>query len=429
MDLLTSKKIDITKGFEEALKIMEYTYEHIFVTGRAGTGKSTLLRHFYENSEKNVVLLAPTGVAALNIQGVTIHSFFQFPFGVITEEDVPFLAHKKEVFEHIDTLVIDEISMVRADLMHAIDLAMRKNTGNQGMPFGGVQVIMFGDLYQLPPVVSRSEEREYLEKHFGGPYFFHCPSFKTSGLTKIELNKNFRQKDDHVFLDILNAIRKRTIGNEQLQMLNERIDAELESDAPAITLATTNALVRKINDQKLDELDEQEFKFKASVTRSFNAGKAPAPEELRLKVGAQIMMIKNDTEFPRRWVNGSLGVVTRLTKDLISVEINGVEYDLEKTSWEDYEYMFDDESGDIQKNVLGSFRQYPVALAWAVTIHKSQGKTFDNVIIDMGNGAFAHGQTYVALSRCISLEGVSLRKPIKRRDIILDQRIHEFHER
>lgn len=427
--LFRSKEIDVTDGFKQTLELMEYTDKNMYITGKAGTGKSTLLKHFVKNTNKELVVLAPTGVSAINIGGTTIHSFFQFPFGIIEEGDIEKLHGKAELFEKLQVLVIDEISMVRSDMMHAIDRALQKNTGRYGVPFGGVQIIMFGDLYQLPPVVTKGDEEEYLEKTFGGKYFFHCKAFAQTGLTRIELSRNFRQMHDRPFLSLLNNVREKTLRHADLALLNQRIGEYADKKNPAITLATTNRIVDGINEEQLDKLRGKEYVYKAYVKSGFDRSKAPADVELRLKKGAQIMMIKNDTQTPRRWVNGTLGKVVSLKDNAITVKIDGKKYKLEKASWEDYEYEFDAEADRIEKFPTGSFTQYPVRLAWAVTIHKSQGKTFDRVVIDLGRGAFAHGQTYVALSRCTSLEGIYLKKSVRYSDIILDEEVRRFHGR
>ncbi|MFH1946773.1 MAG: AAA family ATPase [Candidatus Magasanikbacteria bacterium] len=419
--------LEITEEIEKALEIMENTHDTVYVTGKAGTGKSTLLKHFCNNTTKKIAIVAPTGVAAINVGGMTIHSFFKFPFGILEEGDVEFLFFKKELFENLETLVIDEVSMVRADLMNAIDVSLRKNTGNKNLPFGGVQVIMFGDLYQLPPVVTSIEERDYLQENYGGLYFFNAPVFKEVKLRKIDLNKIFRQKNDEIFVNVLNNIRECRVTQTDLMALNQRVKIYDEKSGPAIVLATTNNIVDSINESELKKIREREFIFKYNASGDFDIKKSPAELKLKLKIGAQVMMIKNDNQVPRRWANGTLGTVVGLKKDKIIINIGRENHAIEKATWDDFEYEYDREQETVERFSKGSFMQYPIKLAWAVTIHKSQGKTFERVIIDLGRGAFAHGQTYVALSRCTTLKEIYMKKPVRLSDIILDQEVVDFH--
>lgn len=419
--------LEITEEITKALEIMENTHDTVYVTGKAGTGKSTLLKHFCNNTTKNLAIVAPTGVAAINVGGMTIHSLFKFPFGILEQGDVEFLFFKKELFENLETLVIDEVSMVRVDLMNAIDVSLRKNTGNKNLPFGGVQIIMFGDLYQLPPVVTSAEERDYLQENYGGLYFFNAPAFKEVALKKIDLNKIFRQKNDNIFVKLLNSIRENKVNQTDLLALNQRVKKYDEKDGPAIVLATTNNIVDSINESELRKIRGREHFFKYKTTGDFDIKKTPAELKLKLKIGAQIMMIKNDNQVPRRWGNGTLGTVVGLKKDKIIINIGRENYTIEKATWDDFEYEYDREQETVERFSKGSFVQYPIKLAWAVTIHKSQGKTFDRVIIDLGRGAFAHGQTYVALSRCTTLKEIYMKKPVRLSDIILDQEVVDFH--
>lgn len=425
MKAFESDKIEITEEFDAALKLMEDSRYHVFVTGKAGTGKSTLLQYFCDHTKKKIAVLAPTGVSAINIGGATIHSFFRFPFGVVQEDNVHFLRDKVEVFKNLDAIIIDEISMVRADLMNAIDYSLRMHTGNHGLPFGGVQIIMFGDLYQLPPVVM-GEQIDYLRDFYGGKYFFYAPVFEQIELKKVQLTKIFRQKDDD-FRNLLNKVRERKVLNDDLRTLNARCVQYDHRKGPAIVLAATNNIVNNINNSRLHEIKSDEHKFLASVKGEFSASEYPVEMELRLRKGAQIMMLKNDTESPKRWVNGTLGTVKELGDNHIVIEIGDRSYRMEKAVWEVFDYEYSKEERMIEKFSKGSFTQYPVKLAWAVTIHKSQGKTFDRVIIDFGRGAFAHGQTYVALSRCTKLDEIYLRTPIRYGDIILDNDVVKFH--
>ncbi len=425
-DIFSSHKIEITDEFKEALEIMEYSDKPIYITGKAGTGKSTLLKHFRDNTKKNVVFVAPTGVAAIHIKGVTIHSFFQLPFGVLTDDDIEMHYHKRDVYDKLETLVIDEISMVRADVMRAIDKMLRKNK-KKDIPFGGVQVIMFGDLYQLPPVVVDRDEREYLNSIFGGVYFFNGLSFGKTGLVKIQLEKNFRQKNDQVFLSLLNRIREEKFTNDDIDVLNKQVMPYGKKAKNAVVLTTTNRIADQINKRELDALNGKEHEFKAKVQGNFDTKKAPGDMKLRLKNGAQIMMIKNDTEHPRRWANGTLGEVIKITKSKIFVQIEDHVHEINQATWDESEYSYDQEAQEVERTVKGSFVQFPMKLAWAVTIHKSQGKTFDRVVVDLGARAFAHGQTYVALSRCTSLKTLFLKRAIRHQDVIVDQVVKDFH--
>jgi len=425
--IFDTSELEITEEIRIALEVMENTRDIVYVTGKAGTGKSTLLKHFCRNTTKKIAIVAPTGVAAINVGGMTIHSFFKFPFGILEEPDIEFLPFKKELFQNLETLVIDEVSMVRADMMNAIDLSLRKNTGNKNLPFGGVQVIMFGDLYQLPPVVTSTEDRDRLIETYDGVYFFKAPVFKEIDLRKISLNKIFRQKNDEVFVNVLNNIRECRTTQTDLTALNQRVVPYDEKSGPAILLATTNRIVDSINTTELEKIKQKEYTYKHSVSGSFDTKKSPAELKLKLKNGAQIMMIKNDNQMPRRWGNGTLGTVVALKKNKILVNIGKEVYEIEKATWDDFEYEYDAEDHTVERLSKGSFEQYPIKLAWAVTIHKSQGKTFDRVIIDLGRGAFAHGQTYVALSRCTTLKEIYMKKPVRFSDIILDCEVKDFH--
>lgn len=425
-DIFATNEIEITPEFRRALDLLEYTKENIFITGKAGTGKSTLLKHFCGNTGKKIVVLAPTGVAALNVEGATIHSFFQFHFGLLEgrNEEIKRLARKSEIFHNLDAVVIDEISMVRADLMNAIDLSLRKNVGCD-RPFGGKQLIVCGDLYQLPPVVASDEEKNYLFDRYGGIYYFCAPVFREIDLKKIVLNKIFRQTEDD-YRNILEKIRENSLSPADLERLNSRCGIVQPSE-PIVTLATTNAIVERINTGKLNELNGREMVYDALISGDFGAGDYPADKTLRLKKGAQIMMVKNDSGGERRWANGSLGVVKNFGADYVEVDINGASYVVLSAEWQGFDYTYDRQREKIEKRTRGVFRQFPLKLAWAVTIHKSQGKTFDRVIVDFGRGAFAHGQAYVALSRAKTFDGLYLKTPVQYKDIILDEDIKTFH--
>ncbi|HTP41093.1 MAG TPA: AAA family ATPase, partial [Nitrospiria bacterium] len=356
----------------------------------------------------------------------TIHSFFRFPPRLVTEEAVRRVRGKEALFAALETVVIDEVSMVRADVMDAIDHSLRLNRKRPHEPFGGVQVILIGDLYQLPPIVDR-ELRDYFIDTYKSPYFFDAQVFSEHAFEIIELKKVFRQRDSG-FVELLNKVRTNQVRLADLQRLNQRCGPPPPSGtgALAITLTSTNGLASQINLERLEALRAKARSFEAEVTGNFDEQSCPTDRQLTLKPGAQVMMVKNDPN--KRWVNGSLGVVHSLTRDEITVSFDGVVCTVEPSAWDKIEYEYDKTDGRIEPKVTGSFRQYPIKLAWAITVHKSQGKTFDHVIIDLGRGAFAHGQTYVALSRCRSFEGIRLKNPIRGSDIILDGTVSQFHD-
>jgi ATP-dependent exoDNAse (exonuclease V) alpha subunit len=415
----------LTPEFSQTFEQLEHTTRHFYITGNAGTGKSTLLQYFKENTKKKIVVLAPTGIAAINIGGATIHSFFRFPFHFITPSDIKHMRDKEKLFSALDTLVIDEVSMVRADLMDAIDLSLRINRKKMDEPFGGVQVVLVGDLYQLPPIIDQELE-EYFSDHYETPYFFSAKVFREVRLNTIELQTVFRQTDP-AFIQLLNKVRNNILQIADLGALNKRHDpsCKFHEHDLAITLTSTNALASAMNLQRLMALRSHEFVYNADVQGDFDNKSFPTENKLRLKQGAQVMMVKNDPN--KRWVNGSLGIIKRLTDETIEVSFGNIVHEVEPTTWEKLEYEYDRENNMIEPFVNGSFKQFPIKLAWAITIHKSQGKTFEKVIIDLGRGAFAHGQAYVALSRCRSLNGIYLQSPLRYRDIILDPRVQNFH--
>jgi len=410
---------------------MEHSRDSLFITGRAGTGKSTLLGLFRDTTKKRCVFLAPTGVAALHIRGQTIHSFFGFPPKLITHEEITKRKNHR-LYKKVEAIVIDEISMVRVDMIDAIDRFLQKNRENS-LPFGGVQMIFFGDLFQLPPVVASAFERKYLQQHYSSQYFFSAlvmDRIKES-FEMIELHEVYRQKDKG-FVRMLDSIRTRTFDIDDLEHINTRILKNPE-DLPEeyITLATRNAVVNAINIGKMKELTTPEYMFNCKIHGQFNERKPPAPPQLILKEGAQVMFVKNDQE--KRFVNGTLGTVESLESKTIMVRITDEReesnlIEVEKATWELIRYRYDAQNeNEIEANVIGTYEQYPLILAWAVTIHKSQGKTFQNALIDLSGGAFDFGQTYVALSRCKTLEGIFLKKAITPRDIMVDNRITEYY--
>jgi hypothetical protein len=424
-------EIDFNPGFRHALELMEETDKNIFITGRAGTGKSTLLNYFRDNTKKNAVILAPTGVAAVNVGGQTIHSFFHFKPNVTVAAIKRKKATGKEktsIYKKLTTIVIDEVSMVRADLLDCVDKFLRLNGPDAKRPFGGVQMIFIGDLYQLPPVVT-SAEREIFRSHYASPYFFSAKVMEAWDMEFIELEKVYRQKDDE-FIRLLNAIRNNSITEEDIALFNQRCHPDFSSSADDfyISLTSTNDLADDINEKRLAELKGKVWKAQGDVTGDFSKEYLPTAVELQLKKGAQIMMLNNDSY--GQWINGTIGRVKKFAKDedgedVIIAELdNGETVEISPYTWKIYKFFLKNE--ELRSEEVGSFCQYPVRLAFAVTIHKSQGKTFEKVIIDVGRGTFAHGQMYVALSRCTALTGMVLRNPLKKSHVMMDWQVVKF---
>jgi ATP-dependent DNA helicase PIF1 len=371
-----------------------------------------------------VVVLAPTGVAAINVGGQTIHSFFKLSFGFQGFAS-PSTLRNKSGLKKLDAIIIDEISMVRADILDMIDKTLQYNLGNYE-PFGGIQMIFFGDLQQLPPVV-RDDEKPLFKEKYKGEYFFFAPGYKKARFTTITLSTIFRQ-NDNTFITLLDHVRNGTVTGEDLDLLNERV-AKSSTKVPdgSITLTTHNSTADKVNAFRLQKLSDISQVFHGTIQGDFKENDLPAPSILELKVGAQVMFIKNDTDSSKRFVNGSIGEVVRLQSTSVTVQIDGQTIIVDKEKWENKRYEFDARSGEWDQKTIGSYEQYPLKLAWAITIHKAQGKTFDHVIIDLASGAFAHGQTYVALSRARTLDGVFLVRPVTSRDIIIDKQVLQFH--
>lgn len=404
---------------------LENSREHVFVTGEAGTGKSTLLRYFRSKTKKNVVVLAPTGVAAINVGGQTIHSFFRFPLHFVFRDDIKRLRDTK-LIDNLDTLIIDEASMLRADMMDAIDYALRLNRNQMRIPFGGVQVIFFGDLHQLAPVLDREMEEVYREKYLA-PYFFHADIFTMFRPKYIELDRIYRQRDGD-FIRLLRKIRNRECEDRDMGLLNNRVRSlDFDTSEHIVTLTTRNDDASRINERRLASLPGKEYHYQADITGEFDRKNVIAEEILKLKTGAQVMMLKNDPE--KRWVNGTIGRVYDLDHGLVRVQIGDEVHEVGRGSWEKVKYTYNQAEEKIESEITGNFEQFPLKLAWAITIHKSQGQTFDEVHIDLGHGAFAHGQLYVALSRCRTLDGITLRRPVIESDVIFDERIFGFREK
>jgi len=409
---------------------MEQSDRHLFITGRAGTGKSTLLNLFVSTTKKRAVVLAPTGIAALNVKGQTIHSFFRLPPKMLDKSEITKRKNHR-IYKKLDTIIIDEISMVRADMLDLIDYFLQVNR-EVAKPFGGVQMIFFGDLYQLPPIIANPVEREIITSRYESPYFFSSLVLSDrDSYDIIELQKVFRQEEKH-FIRILDNIRMRDFDYDDMETLNERHLPDSAEQDFYITITTRNATVNEINTKRLAEINMPSFYYEAKTTGVFNPKIYPTGSILEFKIGSQVMFIKNDPE--KNFVNGTIGKIIDLDQDSIKVAIQTREeeikyIDVVRLEWEMTKYALDEKNNKVVSESIGSFVQYPLKLAWAITVHKSQGQTFDRAIIDIGKGAFEYGQTYVALSRCRTLDGVILKRPIKPSDVIVDERVTEFYQR
>ena len=408
-----------TTEFETARRFITQPGGHLFITGRAGTGKSTLLRALCDAAGDRMVVLAPTGLAAINIGGQTIHSFFGLPPRLIQSSDIR-RSRNGRLMRKLEFLVIDEVSMVRSDLMWGIDQSLRINRGRPNEPFGGLRLLMFGDLHQLPPVVNDGEIGAHLVDAYGGPFFFSISALQYGpGTSLLELGQVFRQTDDDL-IRALNAIRNGDVDDNDLALLNTRVHPirTLAEGEPYVILTPTNAAARRINTAYLDALPGDLSRFDAGITGEFNINVQPADAALDLKPGAKVMMLRNDPD--RRWVNGSVARISRLSPKQVWIRIDGKEYEIEPVSWEHRRYAYDQTAEKIVETVAGTFKQFPLRLAWALTIHKAQGLTLDNVYVDLGRGTFAHGQTYVALSRCRTLNGLALARRLTPSDVLFD---------
>ena len=435
--------IELTPKFTAALNEIADGSSHLFITGKAGTGKSTLLRYYSGHAERRPVVLAPTGIAALGVGGQTIHRFFGFRPDIDLQKIArsSLTAYQARLYRTLKQIIIDEISMVRADLLDCVDAFLRKYGPLSEWPFGGVRLIMFGDLYQLPPVVTRAD-RELIYSRYGAPYFFAAHALRGEELKVIELDKIFRQTD-RAFISLLNGIRVNDIAASHLALLNARCRplASQDDDRRRIVITTTNAQAKRINADYLSRLTEPECRFDATVDGEFGASDYPTDARLVIKRGAKIMMLNNDHN--RRWVNGSMATVTDIDTDTgggddddgddgdeprvrvyVRIEETQERAQVERHTWNSVRYTVSNGEYDAQE--VGSFTQFPFRLAWAITVHKSQGKTFSKVHIDLGYRAFAAGQTYVALSRCRTLEDLSLQRAVTRDDVYVDQTLVDF---
>jgi ATP-dependent exoDNAse (exonuclease V) alpha subunit len=420
--MVISNKLEINDKFKEAFDLIDKTQECIFVTGNAGTGKTTFLRYYMLHAEKKIIVLAPTGVAALNCGGETIHSFFKFKPDVTLSKIKKKKLSDKSIYKKVETIIIDEASMLRCDLLDCIDKFLRLNRERHKEPFGGVQMVFIGDLKQLPPVVKK-EEKHIFCSVYKSPYFLSANSLNECMLHTVELTKIYRQQEI-TFITLLNSIRNNTVSDEELAALNKKVSPDIFGKPMTIYLTTTNKKATYINNQYLSKINLEHAIFVAESENIEEDSKMlPAEYNLVLKKGAQVMMLNNDSK--GRWVNGSIAIVDDIKSNInsdrtvICVKFpNGrLEY-VEPFKWELFKYKWNEKEGQIETESVGFFKQYPLKLSWAITIHKSQGKTFENVMIDMEYGTFAPGQLYVALSRCTSFDGLSLSRPITRKDII-----------
>lgn len=433
-------EIDDNPLFKKAFELIKTTNRSLFLTGKAGTGKSTFLKYVLSHIDKNIIVLAPTGIAALNVGGVTIHSFFRFPLRPLLpdDDDIPVLSYaKKKLIKEMDLLIIDEVSMVRVDLLDAIDASLRKNGGKPNLPFGGKQIILIGDIFQLEPVVPEKDgTKDILLNYYSSLYFFNAIAYESlNQLAIIELQKAYRQQNDLAFLSLLDKIRLNHLDENDFRLINTMVEDQpmtaqelLENDT--IVLKTTNYEAEHTNKFVLDIIDHPSHSFIATISGEFplTESRVPAPEQLKLKVDAQVMLLKNDLH--GRWVNGTIAKIAKLTNDAIVIRLkNGEEHMLDKYTWENISYFYNPDTRKIETKVLGGYTQYPLRLAWAITIHKSQGLTFDKIKIDWGQKIFASGQVYVALSRCRQMNGVNMSRLLQAQDIIVNQNLIDFYTR
>lgn len=421
--------ISLSQEFKDLLDHLEHNQTNFLITGRAGTGKSTLLNLFKRTSKKKIVTVAPTGIAALNVGGQTIHSLFGLPPRMVNLNELTKRKNHR-FFKKIETVIIDEISMVRADLFDAVDRLMRVNR-EIDLPFGGAQIVLFGDLFQLPPVVASTYEKQLLATRYKSPYFFSSRAYHASDFEIHELHTVYRQ-EERGFIQLLESIRKATIDMDELMEINQRYGKEPDEDETYITLCSTNAIANTINKEEMEKILEPAAFYTAKITGQFKENLYPTDLSLQLKVGAQIMFLKNDPQ--RRFANGTLGLIMETHPDYIMVRIEDSRIEdkyikVEAMDWEVLRYKINEENPKkFETEVVGVFSQIPVKPAWAMTIHKSQGKTFDSIVVDLGRGAFDFGQTYVALSRCRTLNGIFLKKPLSPKDVMIDPRIMAFYE-
>ena len=418
----------MNKEKREIIDLLENSDRNVFLTGKAGTGKSHFLRHFRATTKKNVVVLAFTGVAAINVQGQTIHSFFRFHPQTTLDSIKKIYDDENNIYKKIDIIIIDEISMVRADLLDLIDKFMRLNGRRGDLPFGGVQIFAIGDLYQLPPIVT-SEEEMFFKINYESPYFFDSRVFAEANFVKKELTKMYRQdsKKQNAFIKVLDNIRTCTFDKKDLDLINSRFVPNYKKPDKefVLSLVPTNSTADSINRVEMDKLKDKPVTYEGTISGEFREKDLPTDKNLTLKVGSQVMLLNNDPL--GRWVNGDIVKIIKTDKESVRVLFDDNTFeDITANTRDSIRFVFDKESGKIQPEVAGSFTQLPIKLSWAVTIHKGQGKTFDKVHIDFGRGTFVHGQAYVALSRCRTLEGMTLTTPVLDHYIFIDERIKRF---
>ena len=438
------------KEWQDALQIVNFTRRSLFLTGKAGTGKSTFLRYVASNTKKKHVILAPTGIAAINAGGSTLHSFFRLPFHPLLPNDrqfdrrhiretLKYTSEQRKLLREIELIIIDEISMVRADIIDFIDKVLRIYTRNYE-PFGGKQMLLVGDIFQLEPVL-KEEDRQLLRPFYSSAYFFNAKVWQQMQLVSIELRKVYRQKDDY-FISLLDRIRQNKVSASDLSTLNTRVmpvthslnnfssNSDSKNTLLRILLAARRDVVDYTNEQRLAELPGSPSIFYGNIKGDFPDTSLPTPVELQVKPGAQVIFIKNDKE--KRWVNGTLGIITEIDEEQGIITIateEGIDFPVEREVWENIRYTFNEKEQKIEEMLLGTYTQFPIRLAWAITVHKSQGLTFNQVDIDFTGGVFAGGQTYVALSRCTSLQGITLKAPIRQQDIFVRAEVVQFAQR